>query len=100
MEWRMVGEWSRIFSIGAVGSVTAHLSRNKAKVPQPLKRTYALYMENDKESDNDQPLQGIDNVLASIHARYPAMEFLQYADKPEGSWHTLSGDSSTFQYSI
>jgi len=39
-------------------------------------------MESDKESDdNSQPPQGIDDVLASIHARYPAMEFPQYVDK-------------------
>jgi hypothetical protein len=39
-------------------------------------------MESDEESDdNSQPPQGIDDVLASIHARYPAMEFPQYVDK-------------------
>ncbi|KAG1888035.1 uncharacterized protein F5891DRAFT_1199323 [Suillus fuscotomentosus] len=50
--------------------------------PKPLKRTYALYMESDEESDDDwQPPQGIHDVLAIIHARYPAMEFPQYMDK-------------------
>ncbi|KAG2096322.1 uncharacterized protein F5147DRAFT_656636 [Suillus discolor] len=50
--------------------------------PKPLKRTYALYMESDEESDDDwQPPQGIDDVLAIIHACYPAMKFPQYVDK-------------------
>ncbi|KAG2072487.1 hypothetical protein BDR04DRAFT_1153206 [Suillus decipiens] len=38
-------------------------------------------MESDEESDDDKPLQGIDDVLVSIHTHYPAMEFPQYADK-------------------
>ncbi|KAG1897720.1 uncharacterized protein F5891DRAFT_1191646 [Suillus fuscotomentosus] len=50
--------------------------------PKPLKRTYALYMESDEESDDDwQPPQSIDDVLAIIHARYPDMKFPQYVDK-------------------
>ncbi|KAG1770347.1 hypothetical protein EV702DRAFT_1202395 [Suillus placidus] len=49
-------------------------------MPQPLKRTFALYMESDEESEDDEPLQNIDNVLTSIHLRYPAMNFLQYLD--------------------
>ncbi|KAG1853935.1 hypothetical protein DFJ58DRAFT_728069 [Suillus subalutaceus] len=45
--------------------------------PQPLKRTFALYMESNEETDGEPP-QDIDEVLASIHSCYPAMEFLQY----------------------
>ncbi|KAG1775015.1 hypothetical protein EV702DRAFT_1199868 [Suillus placidus] len=51
--------------------------------PQPLKRMFALYMESDEESDSEPP-QDIDEVLASIHSRYPAMEFPHgkfYAEK-------------------
>ncbi|KAG1797365.1 uncharacterized protein HD556DRAFT_1440922 [Suillus plorans] len=50
-------------------------------MPQPLKRTYALYMESDEESSNDEPPQIIGNFLTSVHSRYPAMNFLQYAGK-------------------
>ena len=48
--------------------------------PCSLKRTYALYMESDEESDDDEPPQAIEDVLARIHFRYPAMNFLQYSD--------------------
>ena len=48
--------------------------------PRPLKRTYALYMESDEESDDDKRLQAIEDVLASIHFRYPAMNFPRYID--------------------
>ncbi|KAG1876120.1 hypothetical protein C8R48DRAFT_768961 [Suillus tomentosus] len=47
--------------------------------PRPLKRTFALYMESDEETDGDEPPQNIDEVLASINSRYPAMQFPQYA---------------------
>ncbi|KAG1901730.1 uncharacterized protein F5891DRAFT_1221256 [Suillus fuscotomentosus] len=50
-------------------------------MPQPLKRTYALYMESDEESSDDEPPQIIGNFLTSVHSRYPAMNFLQYAGK-------------------
>lgn len=50
-------------------------------MPQPLKRTYAIYMESDKESSDDEPPQIIENFLTSVHSHYPAMNFLQYACK-------------------
>ncbi|KAG2049222.1 hypothetical protein BDR06DRAFT_1012328 [Suillus hirtellus] len=46
--------------------------------PQPLKRTFTLYMESDEEMDGEKPPQDIDEVLACIHSCYPAMQFLQY----------------------
>jgi hypothetical protein len=46
--------------------------------PQPLKRTFALYIESDEETDDDEPSQEIDSALTSIHSRYPAMDFPQY----------------------
>lgn len=49
--------------------------------PQQLKRTFALYMESDEESDNEEPPQHIKDVLANVHSRYPALNFPQYADK-------------------
>ncbi|KAG1828010.1 hypothetical protein EV424DRAFT_1537012 [Suillus variegatus] len=49
--------------------------------PQPLKRTFALYMESDEESDDDELPQGIEDVLRTVHSRYPAMNFPQYVDK-------------------
>ncbi|KAG2085712.1 SNF2 family N-terminal domain-containing protein [Suillus discolor] len=49
--------------------------------PQPLKRTYALYMESDEESSDDKPPQIIKDFLTSVHSRYPAMNLLQYASK-------------------
>ncbi|KAG1756199.1 uncharacterized protein EDB91DRAFT_1241298 [Suillus paluster] len=49
--------------------------------PQPLKRTFALYMDSDEESDNEELPQHIKNVLTNVHLRYPAMNFPQYADK-------------------
>ncbi|KAG2359110.1 hypothetical protein BDR07DRAFT_1488623 [Suillus spraguei] len=49
--------------------------------PRPLKRTYALYMESDEESDGDEPPQSIEDVLASVHSRYPALRFPEYIGK-------------------
>ncbi|KAG1726168.1 uncharacterized protein EDB91DRAFT_1254427 [Suillus paluster] len=49
--------------------------------PQPLKRTFALYMDSDEESDNEEPPQHIKDVLTNVHLRYPAMNFPQYANK-------------------
>jgi hypothetical protein len=51
------------------------------QMPQPLKRTYAIYMESDEGSSDDEPPQIIENFLTSVHSRYPAMNFLQYAGK-------------------
>lgn len=48
---------------------------------QPLKRTFALYMESDEESDTEEPPQHIKDVLAHIHSCYPDMNFPEYADK-------------------
>ncbi|KAG2046938.1 hypothetical protein BDR06DRAFT_977137 [Suillus hirtellus] len=48
---------------------------------QPLKRTFALYMESDEESDTEELPQHIKDVLVHIHSRYPAMNFPEYADK-------------------
>lgn len=45
--------------------------------PRPLKRTYTLYMESDEESDGDEP-QSIEDVLADVHSRYPALNFPEY----------------------
>ncbi|KAG0696869.1 hypothetical protein DFH29DRAFT_1004191 [Suillus ampliporus] len=60
------------------------LSEQKGDGPlmtsQPLKRTFALYMESDEETDDEEPPQGIDDVLTSIHSRYPAMNFPQYSE--------------------
>jgi hypothetical protein len=50
-------------------------------VPQPLKRTYALYLENAGESSDDEPPQGIEDVVTNVHSRYPAMKFRQYIGK-------------------
>ncbi|KAG1797127.1 uncharacterized protein HD556DRAFT_1441285 [Suillus plorans] len=50
-------------------------------VPQPLKRTYALFLENDDESSDDEPPQEIEDVVTSVHSRYPAMNFRQYIGK-------------------
>jgi hypothetical protein len=50
-------------------------------VPQSLKRTYALYLDSDEESSNDEPSQNITDVMTSIHSRYPAMNFRQYDGK-------------------
>ncbi|KAG1859857.1 hypothetical protein C8R48DRAFT_774573 [Suillus tomentosus] len=47
-------------------------------MPQPLKRTFALYMESDEEDKEGEPLQNINDVLMSIHLRYSLMNFPQY----------------------
>ncbi|KAG1771917.1 hypothetical protein EV702DRAFT_1048836 [Suillus placidus] len=50
-------------------------------VPQPLKRTYALYMESDEETNEDPdepPQDDIGDILTSIGLRYPALNFLQF----------------------
>ncbi|KAG1822127.1 hypothetical protein EV424DRAFT_1539002 [Suillus variegatus] len=49
--------------------------------PPPLKRTYALYLESDDESSDDEPPQDIEDVLTSAHSRYPTMNFPQYIGK-------------------
>ncbi|KAG2113244.1 hypothetical protein BD769DRAFT_1673774 [Suillus cothurnatus] len=49
--------------------------------PQPLKRSFALYMDSDEESDNKELPQHIKDVLTNVHSHYPAMNFPQYADK-------------------
>ncbi|KAG1734382.1 uncharacterized protein EDB91DRAFT_1250894 [Suillus paluster] len=49
--------------------------------PQLLKRTFALYMKSDEESDDDEPPQCIEDVLRTVHSRYPVMNFPQYANK-------------------
>jgi hypothetical protein len=51
---------------------------NGSTAPRPLKRTYALYFESDEDTNDEEQLQGIDNVLANIHSCYSAMNFLQY----------------------
>ncbi|KAG1717455.1 hypothetical protein EDD22DRAFT_964735 [Suillus occidentalis] len=49
------------------------------KVAQPLERTYALYLESDEETDEDEPPQDdIGDILTSIDLCYPALRFLQY----------------------
>ncbi|KAG1900171.1 uncharacterized protein F5891DRAFT_1188869 [Suillus fuscotomentosus] len=53
---------------------------NDPMTPQPLKRTFALYTESDEETDNDEPPQDIDNILMTIHYRYPAMDFPRYVN--------------------
>jgi hypothetical protein len=45
--------------------------------PALLKRTYALYMESDDESSDDEPPQDIEDVLTSAHSRYPTINFPQ-----------------------
>ncbi|KAG0701537.1 hypothetical protein DFH29DRAFT_1000178 [Suillus ampliporus] len=60
------------------------LSEQKGDGPlmtsQPLKRMFALYMESDEETDDEEPPQGINDVLTSIHSHYPAMNFPQYSE--------------------
>jgi TPR repeat protein len=57
--------------------------RGEGYTAQPLKRTFALYMESDEESDNDndEPPQHIEDILRTIHSHYPAMNFPQYVEK-------------------
>ncbi|KAG1908914.1 uncharacterized protein F5891DRAFT_974199 [Suillus fuscotomentosus] len=59
----------------------ALVERQGHSVPQSLKRTYALYLDSDEESSNDEPSQNITDVMTSIHSRYPAMNFRQYDGK-------------------
>ncbi|KAG1729745.1 hypothetical protein EDD22DRAFT_960808 [Suillus occidentalis] len=56
------------------GALSGQQSNGPA-APQPLKRTFALYMESGEETDGDEPPQDIDNILTTIHSRYPAMDF-------------------------
>ncbi|KAG1890547.1 uncharacterized protein F5891DRAFT_1198121 [Suillus fuscotomentosus] len=55
-------------------------SQGPMAAPQPLKRTFALYMESDEESDDEEPPKDIDDVITTIHSRYPAMDFPRYGD--------------------
>ncbi|KAG1744336.1 hypothetical protein EDD22DRAFT_851414 [Suillus occidentalis] len=59
----------------ASNSALSGQQSNGPAAPQPLKRTFALYMESDEETDGDEPPQDIDNILTTIHSRYPAMDF-------------------------
>ncbi|KAG1868168.1 hypothetical protein C8R48DRAFT_771865 [Suillus tomentosus] len=52
-----------------------------ATPPPPLKRTYALYMDSDDESSDDEPPQDIEDVITSVHSRYPTINFPQYIGK-------------------
>ncbi|KAG1895866.1 uncharacterized protein F5891DRAFT_1193680 [Suillus fuscotomentosus] len=63
------------------GALTRQQGNGAAMPSRPLKRTYALYMESDEESDDDEPPQSIEDVLASIHSRYPALNFPEYIGK-------------------
>ncbi|KAG0696980.1 hypothetical protein DFH29DRAFT_879011 [Suillus ampliporus] len=57
------------------------LVRPQGDGAQPLKRSYALYMESDEESDDDEPLRLIEDVLTSVHSRCPALNMFQYIRK-------------------
>jgi len=59
---------------------TARSQDDGSRLPQPLKRTYALYLESDEESDNDGPPQDIEDILTMINCHYPAMGFWQYVE--------------------
>ncbi|KAG1901201.1 uncharacterized protein F5891DRAFT_979738 [Suillus fuscotomentosus] len=63
------------------GALTRQQGNGAAMPSRPLKRTYTLYMESDEESDDDEPPQSIEDVLASIHSRYPALNFPEYIGK-------------------
>lgn len=74
-------------------------------MPQPLKRTFALYMESDEDDEDDEPLQNIDDVLTSIHLRYPLMNFPQYLDtlKERGIMYRLTAahfDSTFYEEKV
>ncbi|KAG1789842.1 uncharacterized protein HD556DRAFT_1446632 [Suillus plorans] len=60
------------------GALSGQQSNGPIMVPQPLKRTFALYMESDEETDDDEPPQDIEDILTAIHSRYPAMDFPRY----------------------
>ncbi|KAG2097918.1 uncharacterized protein F5147DRAFT_656170, partial [Suillus discolor] len=51
---------------------------DNSTAPRPLKRTYALYLESDEDTDDEEPPQGINEVLVKIHSRYPDMNLPQY----------------------
>jgi hypothetical protein len=61
------------------GALSGQQSNGRA-APQPLKRTFALYMESDEDTDGDEAPQDIDNILTTIHSRYPAMDFPRYVN--------------------
>jgi hypothetical protein len=61
------------------GTLSEQKGDGSLMAPQPLKRTFALYMESDEETDDEEPPQGIDDILSSIHARYPAVNLPQYS---------------------
>ncbi|KAG2084812.1 uncharacterized protein F5147DRAFT_659712 [Suillus discolor] len=60
--------------------VLSEQQRDNSTAPRPLKKTYALYLESDEDTDDEEPLQGIDEVLAKIHSRYPDMNLPQYTN--------------------
>jgi hypothetical protein len=37
-------------------------------------------MESDEDTDDDEPPKDIDDVLATIHSRYPDMDFPQFGN--------------------
>jgi hypothetical protein len=58
----------------------ARQQENGATIPSwPLKRTYALYMESNEESDDDDLPKSIEDVLTSIHSCYLLQEHLWLA---------------------
>jgi hypothetical protein len=66
---------------GLVNSDGAVGKQQGQAVPQPLKRTYAIFLESDDESNDDEAPQTIEDVMTSVHSRYPAMNFFQYIAK-------------------
>jgi hypothetical protein len=60
----------------------ARQQENGATIPSwPLKRTYALYMESDEKSDDDDLPKSIEDVLASIHSCYSTLNLPEYIGK-------------------
>ncbi|KAG2087034.1 uncharacterized protein F5147DRAFT_781459 [Suillus discolor] len=62
----------------STNGVLSSQQRDSSMAPRPLKRTYALYLESDEDTGDEEPPQGINEVLANIHSRYPDMNLPQY----------------------
>ncbi|KAG2141563.1 hypothetical protein BD769DRAFT_1383801 [Suillus cothurnatus] len=72
------GRQSKKIAIKIINIKPTLKEKSRKENPQPLKRTYALYLDSDDESSDDKPPQNIMDTVMSVHSQYPAMNFLQF----------------------
>ncbi|KAG2052954.1 hypothetical protein BDR06DRAFT_972641 [Suillus hirtellus] len=87
-------------SLATVKMFISHVVRKELHpfTPQPLKRMYALYLESDEDTDDEEPSQGINEVLAKIHSCYPDMNLPQYMNTLKKHEKVGISEGATFTF--